>query len=615
MRGRIESLAKDVLRGWAWDPTRPADRLRVQFLIDGVPPTTVVADTLRQDLKSAGIGDGGHGVRLILPAALLDDATRTVVLQVVQGDGHIVDLDRRPIAFARAAALTGRVERCQNGRCIGWVWDQGQPAARIAVQLVSGGRIVATVTADRFRKDLLAAGIGDGRHGFEIPLPIPTRRDANTDRILAIQTREGQLVGMVEVPAENRAATMIERGREAYRDGDKNAARKHFDKALDLSADHVDALWMRARIAFELGEQETGRALARRVLDLQPGHQRAIVLLGRSVFSEGDHQRAAALWRQVEPGDAAYRESLIKQARSLQHLGRPLDMIKPGLAALGLNPRDLDAHRLLADAYLALGSSRLAERHLRALALARPEDGKIANQLQALRRVERPMCRIDPAWEIFENPTLRNWTGPTRGTLREATEVAPGVMLRPGSARGTIGYAVAEPQEFCAGDLPHYGLRVTAKGSAVELVCRLRHAAGRLLSQGVRYGMEARSLDERTVGLQVMLALHGAQTGLARKLAVCKAGPRPRLFPFTLLLPPEEETVFATGHAWLIIRIPSNREVNVRIPRPLSTIVPAGARPGGPEGPALTLLDRLWRAGPAGDPGMATETAPGAGAP
>lgn len=46
----------------------------------------------------------------------------------------------------------------------------GQPRVKAKVHLKIDGKLVATLVANKLRKDLVAADIGDGYHGFEIPI-------------------------------------------------------------------------------------------------------------------------------------------------------------------------------------------------------------------------------------------------------------------------------------------------------------------------------------------------------------------------------------------------------------------------------------------------------------
>lgn len=65
----------------------------------------------------------------------------------------------------------GHVDTVQPDRVVGWAWNKNHPDERISVDLLIDGTVQATVRAEVFRKDLLDAGIGDGRYGFSLLVP------------------------------------------------------------------------------------------------------------------------------------------------------------------------------------------------------------------------------------------------------------------------------------------------------------------------------------------------------------------------------------------------------------------------------------------------------------
>lgn len=86
-------------------------------------------------------------------------------------------LKREPAAPADAAAGDGAARRPQIQGCVevvtpsriaGWAADRSAPEAPVAVELFLQGRRLARARADRPRPDLVKAGIGGGRHGFEL---------------------------------------------------------------------------------------------------------------------------------------------------------------------------------------------------------------------------------------------------------------------------------------------------------------------------------------------------------------------------------------------------------------------------------------------------------------
>src|SRR4051794_11616635 len=71
--------------------------------------------------------------------------------------------------------LRGFIDGADRHRIAGWAQDDAQPDAPLSLLILDNENLVARVLANRYRADLEAAGIGDGRHGFEFdfrnPLP------------------------------------------------------------------------------------------------------------------------------------------------------------------------------------------------------------------------------------------------------------------------------------------------------------------------------------------------------------------------------------------------------------------------------------------------------------
>lgn len=83
LEGRVEAVIDGDVVGWAWDPARPAARLKLRVLVDGVVVTEGFAGLERADLIEAGIGDGLHAFHIALPAELADGLGHT--LEVLAG--------------------------------------------------------------------------------------------------------------------------------------------------------------------------------------------------------------------------------------------------------------------------------------------------------------------------------------------------------------------------------------------------------------------------------------------------------------------------------------------------------------------------------------------------
>jgi hypothetical protein len=70
----------------------------------------------------------------------------------------------------RSSDVRGVIDNATPDRLYGWAWDFGHPAHRVRVALRIAGETLAEARADGARPDLVEAGIGDGRHAFELPL-------------------------------------------------------------------------------------------------------------------------------------------------------------------------------------------------------------------------------------------------------------------------------------------------------------------------------------------------------------------------------------------------------------------------------------------------------------
>ncbi|HPU57699.1 MAG TPA: SBBP repeat-containing protein, partial [Verrucomicrobiota bacterium] len=80
-------------------------------------------------------------------------------------------LDGFVLRLGLPAKHEGGVDSATCEAIMGWAWDANRPSTPVEVSLYLDGVLLLTVTADRFRPDLLAAGIGNGAHGFHIPTP------------------------------------------------------------------------------------------------------------------------------------------------------------------------------------------------------------------------------------------------------------------------------------------------------------------------------------------------------------------------------------------------------------------------------------------------------------
>jgi hypothetical protein len=69
--------------------------------------------------------------------------------------------------------IVGCADGVKDGKIEGWAWRPQAPEDHVVVQVLADDALLGEWTACLHRPDLEAAGIGDGRHAFEIPLDLP----------------------------------------------------------------------------------------------------------------------------------------------------------------------------------------------------------------------------------------------------------------------------------------------------------------------------------------------------------------------------------------------------------------------------------------------------------
>jgi hypothetical protein len=80
IRGYVEGRGGAAIHGWAWDAAAPDARLGIELRQAGAVVARGRADLPRPDLAQAGMGDGAHGFRFLLPESLADRADSLMVV-------------------------------------------------------------------------------------------------------------------------------------------------------------------------------------------------------------------------------------------------------------------------------------------------------------------------------------------------------------------------------------------------------------------------------------------------------------------------------------------------------------------------------------------------------
>jgi len=129
--------------------------------------------------------------RIPLISLLPPGSTASLTLRI--GGLHLPE----PVVKIQAASIgiAGCLDVANPARVEGWAVNLAEPTRRVALDVVVGNDIVATVTADARREDIRERGLGDGRCGFGIDLPDPVDPSARKRLGVRIAGSQTDLTG------------------------------------------------------------------------------------------------------------------------------------------------------------------------------------------------------------------------------------------------------------------------------------------------------------------------------------------------------------------------------------------------------------------------------------
>ena len=89
--------------------------------------------------------------------------------QKVNGLMELIRPENEDYIRAATRRFEGNIDGIFGGRLIGWCREIGESRA-LSLELLVDGVMAYEVSADQYRTDLETAGIGDGRHGFQVDI-------------------------------------------------------------------------------------------------------------------------------------------------------------------------------------------------------------------------------------------------------------------------------------------------------------------------------------------------------------------------------------------------------------------------------------------------------------
>ena len=193
---KVDSLIGCVLCGWAWNKARPQEPVDLQVISNGVVVGESRADSFREDLEQAGIGNGRHAFNIVLDHAFLAVADHT--FNLVEKHNQI-KLSPKEICVGELDGYGGSVapatiDSVDGRRATGWVYDPARPLYTPDIRILADGEVAGEGTASQPRADLLAMGVADANHAFSIMLD-PCVFDGDERTLSIIDRSNGEVLG------------------------------------------------------------------------------------------------------------------------------------------------------------------------------------------------------------------------------------------------------------------------------------------------------------------------------------------------------------------------------------------------------------------------------------
>ncbi len=194
LKGNLDACDEKGIRGWILDEDSPNQPVEITVLVDDRLVAQTMADGYRKDLVDAGFGNCSFEV--VIPDMFFDGIEHRVdIKDVVSGQllaGSPIQFkllpgaseknslikktaSDKPIAKSKStkantAKIRGHLDQCDE-KISGWVLDENRPNESKEIEILIDGNLVAQITANVFRQDLLDSGIGNGRCAFEFFVP------------------------------------------------------------------------------------------------------------------------------------------------------------------------------------------------------------------------------------------------------------------------------------------------------------------------------------------------------------------------------------------------------------------------------------------------------------
>ena len=228
-------------------------------------------------------------------------------------------------------ALTGHIDQADRFSLTGWAMDPARPDEPVTLELVLDGTVVGSFAADRHRPDLEQAGLGDGRHAFQVQ--IPGGLSQHIERVLELR-RAGDGAPVPGSPVVLARAPLA-----------GETARRVLADAVEAAMQGADRPALEALLA------ELVRGLSARLPQPQPHHAAFLERWGASVSQpEPGRPRALVIDESLpDPDRDAGSSAILSHMHALRRLGHDVEIVP----AHGLDAGAAAQARMAAAGFLA----------------------------------------------------------------------------------------------------------------------------------------------------------------------------------------------------------------------------------------------------------------------
>lgn len=145
LTGQLDEVHGGLLRGWAADLAAPHTTVEIEVVVAGSVVLRTTAHHLRSDLADRGFGTGHHGFCVAMP--VIEDAGEPVEV-TVRFAATVAPLENgvrtlTPAEFRRPE-IQGQLTDVSGGVLVGYVYIAGARSARVPIDLVADGKVLAS---------------------------------------------------------------------------------------------------------------------------------------------------------------------------------------------------------------------------------------------------------------------------------------------------------------------------------------------------------------------------------------------------------------------------------------------------------------------------------------